>query len=112
MEQTSIPLCLDELPMPVTLRPAMPVSDEDLMRFSERNKPYRIERNKEGEITITTPVGGVGGNHEFLISAAFVRWMDAGADGMMFGPNTGSTCRTVHASRPAVRGSPRAGGLL
>jgi Uma2 family endonuclease len=84
-----MPIDLLELPMPVTLRPAVPVSDEELMRLSACYKPYRIERNKEGEITIMSPTGGVGGNHEFLISAAFARWMDAGADGMSFSPSTG-----------------------
>ncbi len=78
-----------ELPMPVVLRTNSPISDEDLMRFSARNRPYRIERNKEGEITIMTPVGGIGGNHEYLITAAFVRWMDETGDGMAFSPSTG-----------------------
>jgi len=84
-----MPLDLLELAMPIAVRPAAPVTDEELMRFSERNKPYRIERNKEGEITIMTPVGGIGGNHEFLLAAALARWMDAGHEGKPFGPNTG-----------------------
>jgi hypothetical protein len=53
------------LPFPVVLRPGMPVSDEDLIQFSERNEPYKIERNREGELIITAPVGGIGGTHEF-----------------------------------------------
>jgi Uma2 family endonuclease len=84
-----MPIDLLELPLPVTLRAVAPVSDEELMRLSACYKPYRIERNREGEITIMTPAGGVGGNQEFLISAAFVRWMDAGADGISFSPSTG-----------------------
>jgi Uma2 family endonuclease len=84
-----MPLDLLELAMPIAIRPAVPVTDEELMRFSERNKPYRIERNKEGEITIMTPGGGICGNHEYLIMAAFARWMDASHQGKPFGPNTG-----------------------
>jgi hypothetical protein len=34
------------------------------MRFSAQNKPFKIERNKEGDLTIMTPVGGIGGTHE------------------------------------------------
>jgi Uma2 family endonuclease len=78
-----------ELPMPVVLRTDSPVSDEELMRFSACNRPYRIERNKEGEITIMTPVGGIGSNHEYLITAAFVRWMDETGDGIAFSPSAG-----------------------
>jgi len=82
-------LNLAELPMPITLRPAAPLSDEELMQFSASNKPYRIEQNKEGDLTIMTPVGGIGSNHEFLIASAFTRWMDSGADGMVFSPTVG-----------------------
>jgi len=82
-------LDVEELTMPITLRPAMPVSDDALMCFSTRNKPYRIEQNKEGEITIMTPVGGIGSNNEYLIGSAFTRWMDDGADGMVFSPTAG-----------------------
>jgi Uma2 family endonuclease len=84
-----MPIDLLELPMPVTLRPNSPISDEELMRFSQRNQPYRIERTKDGGITIMTPVGGIGGNHEFMIAAAFARWMEVTGDGIVFSPSTG-----------------------
>ena len=54
--ESAIPIDVLELCMPITLRPCVPVTDEQLMHFSERNRPYRIERNKQGEITIMTPV--------------------------------------------------------
>jgi Uma2 family endonuclease len=84
-----MPIDLLELPMPVTLRASSPVSDEELMRFSEENKPYKIERNKYGEIVIMTPVGGTGSNHEYLIAAAFVHWMGEAGDGIVFSPSAG-----------------------
>jgi Uma2 family endonuclease len=80
---------LAELPLPVTLRLNSPLSDEELMRFSRRNKPYKIERNKEGELTIMTPVGGIGANHEYLIAAAFGRWMEETGDGIVFSSSAG-----------------------
>jgi Uma2 family endonuclease len=84
-----MPIELLELPMPVTLRANSPISDEELMRFSEENKPYKIERNKYGEIVIMTPVGGIGSNHEYLIAAAFVHWMGETGDGIVFSPSGG-----------------------
>ena len=57
-------LNLSGLVAPISVRPSAALTDEEIMRSSEENKPYRIERNKHGDITIMTPVGGIGGTHE------------------------------------------------
>jgi Uma2 family endonuclease len=80
---------LANLALPLTLRPAEPFSDEDLMRFSEVNKPYKIERNKEGEITIMTPVGFVGGQYELYVTARLLEWSEQDGRGIPVGPNAG-----------------------
>jgi hypothetical protein len=64
-----MPLNLDSLAPPISLHPAVALTDEELMRFSNDNKPYKIERNSRGEITIITPVGGIGSTHEEYVSA-------------------------------------------
>jgi hypothetical protein len=53
---------LTGLPLPIILRPPSPLSGDELMAFSRKNKPFRIEQNAKGEIEITTPVGGRGSN--------------------------------------------------
>ncbi len=80
---------LSGLPLPLSIRPAMPISDEELMRFSETNKPYKIERSKDGELTIMTPVGGIGGTHEVLIASELYIWARTDGRGLAFGSNTG-----------------------
>ena len=80
---------LTDLQLPVVLRPSARVSDEELMRFSEQNKPFKIERNKEGDLVIMTPVGGIGGTHENYVAAMFFNWSEQDARGIAFGPNTG-----------------------
>lgn len=82
-------LDLLELPMPITLRTAAPVSDQDLILFAERNKPYKVERNREGEITIMTPVGGIGSTHEAYVAAMLYIWANQDGRGMALGPNAG-----------------------
>ncbi len=77
------------LPLPCSIRPAAPLSDEELMRFSETNKPYKIERNKAGELTVMTPVGGIGGTHEVLIASELYLWAKTDGQGLAFGSNTG-----------------------
>ena len=77
------------LAMPITIRPSAPVSDEELMRFSEQNKPYKIERNKDGEITIMTPVGGIGSTNEMYVASKFFNWAEDDGTGISFSPNGG-----------------------
>ncbi len=70
------------------LRPSARVSDDEPMRFSAKN-PYQVERNKEGELTITTPVGGIRGTHEKYVSDELYIWTAQDGRGIDFNPNTG-----------------------
>jgi Uma2 family endonuclease len=79
---------LTGLPLPIVLRPPSPLSDDELIAFSRKNKPFRIERNAKGEIEIMTPVGGQGSRRENFIA----RELDFYAEeqgGVAFGPNAG-----------------------
>lgn len=80
---------LTGVPLPVTLRPAVALTDEQMMSFSDRNKPYRIERNREGELIVMTPVGGIGGTHELYVAAEFSAWVNRDGRGIAFSSNTG-----------------------
>ena len=82
-------LDLSSLTAPVLIRPAVPLTDEELIHFSEVNKPYRFERNKCGEIVMMTPLGGIGGSNELRVAAELANWTDATGTGISFGPNTG-----------------------
>ena len=77
------------LELPIVLRPSAPVSDEELMRFSQHNKPFKIERNKEGDLTIMTPVGYKGGKHEGYIAAALLLWAEQDGRGSAVPANVG-----------------------
>lgn len=91
--ESDLPIDLLELSMPITLRPYLPITDEQLMRFSERNRPYRIERNNRGEITIMTPVGGTGGGNEMLVSFDLMGWARKTGTGKALSPSTGFNLR-------------------
>ena len=57
---------LTGLPLPITVRPPSPLSDEELLEFSSKNSLYRIEQHANGELSIMTPVGGDGGRFEAI----------------------------------------------
>jgi Uma2 family endonuclease len=77
------------LELPIILRPNAPVSDEELMRFSQQNRPFKVERNREGEIVFMTPVGGIGSTHEMYVAGKVFNWAEETSTGIAFSPNGG-----------------------
>lgn len=86
-------LQLDGLTFPLRVRPEIPMTDLELERFSGENKPYRIERNPQGELIMMTPVGTIGSNHEFYVSGQLFRWIEETENGIGFAPNGGFTLK-------------------
>ncbi len=80
---------LTGLPLPIVLRPPSPLTDDELIAFSRKNKPYRIERNAKGEIEIMTPAGYFGGRRETFVSRELDFWAEEDGSGEANGANAG-----------------------
>ena len=80
---------LTGLPLPIVLRPPSPLSDEELIAFSRKNRPFRIERNTKGEIEIIAPVGGQGSNWEAIVIRELGMWSEDDGRGLCFSSNGG-----------------------
>jgi len=78
-----------DLELPIVLRPSAPVSDEELMRFSAHNHPYKIERNQQGDLTIMTPVNYRGGKQEGYVAAVLLLWAETDGRGSALPANVG-----------------------
>ncbi len=78
-----------DLELPIDLRPFTRVTDKELLRFAVENKPYRIERNSQGEITTMTPVGGIGSSHEAYVASSLSQWNEVRQAGVAFISNAG-----------------------
>jgi Uma2 family endonuclease len=77
------------------------------MRFSEENKPYRIERNRFGKIIIMTLVGGIGSTHEAYVAYCLLHWNETAQTGIAFISNAGfnlpdGSCLSPDAARLAL----------
>jgi Uma2 family endonuclease len=92
-------LSLAGLPMPVILRPATPLSDLELMAFSRRNRPYRIEQNAKGELEIMWPAGSEGGRREQFVIRMLGNWAEE-YGGACFSSNAGFTMRDKSVRSP------------
>lgn len=78
------------LPMPLTFRPAVDLTDRELIAFSRRNRPFQIERNAAGELEIMSPVGMDGARWEAFVIARLDLWAK-GNGGVVFSSNGGVT---------------------
>jgi len=67
-------LKLDGIALPAVVKPFVPMNDAELLEFSSRHQPFRIERNAKGELEIMTPVGGRGSWFEGIVIAQLGTW--------------------------------------
>ncbi len=78
------------LPMPLTFQPPIAMTDAELIAFSRRNRPYRIERNASDELEIMSPVGFEGGRRETFAGRILGNWAE-GHGGVCASASTGFT---------------------
>jgi Uma2 family endonuclease len=84
-------LDLSSLPMPIRLRLETPMSDDELILFSEENNPFRMEREPNGEILIMTHAGSKTDLLNGRIFEALSIWTRIDGRGLAFGPSGGFT---------------------
>jgi Uma2 family endonuclease len=88
-EFASIRLSLQSLPLPLTLRPARPLSDEELLAFCAENELSRIERTPVGDLIVMTPSGNRTNNREGYIFRELDLWVEREGKGIAFSANLG-----------------------
>lgn len=105
-------VALQNVALPARLRPPVPLSDEELMAFSEANKPCRVERLASGEILVMTPSGYKNNLREaYVVHELFLGHRRRGADRFLV-PMPASICPTAPRSRPMPAGLSQAAWLL
>jgi Uma2 family endonuclease len=82
---------LAELSLPVRLRPQVPMTDDELLRFCAANDGLRVERAANGEILVMTPAGSKTGKKNTDVIIDLGMWNRENARGVVFESNTGFT---------------------
>lgn len=80
---------IQDVELPVRLRPSVPMSDDELMAFSEANKPCKVERLASGEILVMTPSGFENNRREAYVVAELFTWAESDGRGAAFSSNAG-----------------------
>ena len=77
VDWTTAQWSIQNVALPARLRPPVPLSDEELIAFSEANKPCRVERLASGEILVMTPSGFENNRREAYVVHKLFAWADA-----------------------------------
>jgi Uma2 family endonuclease len=83
---------LTGLPLPIVLRPPSPLTDDELMAFSRKNKPYRIESDVSGQLHIYEPLAFKTAQRKLWVVNTLGRWADE-ASGIVLSGNAGFRVR-------------------
>ncbi len=75
--------------LPMRIRPARPIDDDELFELCAQNRDLRIERTAEGELIIMPPTGGETGNINFKLIAKLGAWVERDGTGVGFDSSTG-----------------------
>jgi Uma2 family endonuclease len=88
-ESFSFALDLRNVPLPITIHPARPLTDEELLAFCAENDGLEIESDADGSITVMSPVKWKTSRLNVLIVGRLSVWAEQGGRGVAFGPDLG-----------------------
>jgi Uma2 family endonuclease len=75
--------------LPLRIRPRVPLSDDALFEFCQRNRDLRIERTSEGDLIVMSPTGAETGRRNFTLTSLFGAWVVRDGTGVGFDSSTG-----------------------
>jgi Uma2 family endonuclease len=82
-------VALQNVALPARFRPAAPMTDDELMAFSQANKPCRVERLASGEILAKPPSGFENNRREAYVVHELFAWAEQDGRGAAFSSNAG-----------------------
>lgn len=88
-EPFSFPFDLRNLPLPITIRPARPLTDGELLAFCADNDGLEIEGDADGSLTVMSPAKSKTSRLNQLLGGSLFVWAEQSGRGVAFGPDLG-----------------------
>jgi Uma2 family endonuclease len=82
---------LNGIELPVRITPAVPMSDDELMRFCAANEALRVEREPNGELLVMTPSNFNTSRINLRVCQILGEWAEADGRGTVTDSNGGYT---------------------
>lgn len=89
MQDGWMELSLAGLPFPITVRPPVRLTDEELQIFCAQNDIMRVELEPNGDLTVMTPAGPDSGSLNAYLTTQIGIWADADGRGTHFDSSSG-----------------------
>jgi len=89
MQDGWMELSLAGLPFPITVRPPVRLTDEDLQLFCESNDCMRVELEPNGDLTVMAPAGPDSGSLNGYLTMHVGIWAEADGRGRFFDSSSG-----------------------
>jgi Uma2 family endonuclease len=80
-------LALPDIDPPVRIRFGHRLTDDELLRFCAESDPFRVERDKNGELIVMTPTVFESGGVEGDVFGELRTWAMQDGRGKAYGPN-------------------------
>ena len=88
-ESLSLGIVLPHVPLPLTIRPSRPLTDEELLQFCAENDGLEIESDADGSITVMTPAKLNTSFLNMLFAGKLMAWAEQTGSGVVCGPDLG-----------------------
>jgi Uma2 family endonuclease len=88
-ERLSPAIVLPSGPLPLTIYPARPLTDEELLEFCAENDGLEIESDADGSITVMTPARFKTNRFNQLLAVRLAVWAEQTGHGVVCGPDLG-----------------------
>ena len=75
--------------LPTPFKLSIDLTDEQFFNLCQRNRDYRFERTKSGELVIMSPTGSETGNYNGKLTQRLFNWTDTNDLGIAFDSSTG-----------------------
>lgn len=85
----AVPIVTPSGHLPLRVRTATRLSDDELFEFCRINRDLRIERTAEGELIIMSPVGSETGHRNFTLTTQVGLWATKDGTGVGFDSSAG-----------------------
>lgn len=89
MLEDRMELSLAGLSFPITVRPPVRLTDEELQIFCEQNDVLRVELEPNGDLTVMTPAGPGSGNLNAYLTTQIGNWAEVDGRGGPFDSSSG-----------------------
>jgi Uma2 family endonuclease len=89
VQWSRVQLSFDSSPFPMLIRPKVPMTEDELLRFCCQNKGFEVECEPDGTLYVMTPAGAKTSRLNVYLNRELDLWAEQNGRGLTFGSDVG-----------------------